>query len=54
MSFVDLIRSRQKFLLTGHERPDGDCLGSQAALFHLLKALGKDVAIVNQIGRAHV
>jgi bifunctional oligoribonuclease and PAP phosphatase NrnA len=47
MSFVDLIRSRQKFLLTGHERPDGDCLGSQVALFHLLKALGKDVVIVN-------
>ncbi|MCY2957944.1 MAG: bifunctional oligoribonuclease/PAP phosphatase NrnA [Planctomycetota bacterium] len=47
MNFVELIRSQQGFLLTGHERPDGDCLGAQVALFHLLKALGKDVVIVN-------
>ena len=54
-SLPDLIQSRQHFLLTGHENPDGDCLGAQVALFHLLKALGKDVAIVNPdpIGRSH-
>lgn len=46
-SFQDLIASRESFLLTGHENPDGDCLGAETALFHLLRALGKDVAIVN-------
>lgn len=43
----DLIRSHRRFLLTGHENPDGDCLGAEVALFHLLKALGKDVQICN-------
>ncbi len=51
--FLDFLRTRRAFLLTGHENPDGDCLGAQAALFHLLRALGKDVWIVNPdaIGR---
>lgn len=50
----DLLRARSSFLLTGHENPDGDCLGAQAALFHLLRALGKQVHIVNPdpIGRS--
>jgi bifunctional oligoribonuclease and PAP phosphatase NrnA len=43
----DLLRTASAFLLTGHENPDGDCLGAQAALFHLLRALGKQVHIVN-------
>ncbi|MFY9343156.1 MAG: DHH family phosphoesterase [Planctomycetota bacterium] len=53
--FLDFLRTRQAFLLTGHESPDGDCLGAQAALFHLLKALGKTVHIVNPdpTGRAY-
>ena len=46
-TFPDLLRSKDGFLLTGHENPDGDCLGAQAALFHLLRALGKQVHIVN-------
>lgn len=46
-SLQDLIASRDSFLLTGHENPDGDCLGAETALYHLLKALGKQVAIVN-------
>ncbi len=43
----DLLRSQSSFLLTGNENPDGDCVGAQAALSHLLRALGKTVAIVN-------
>lgn len=46
-SFLDLIANARSFLLTGHENPDGDCLGAEVALYHLLKKLGKDVAIVN-------
>lgn len=42
-----LLRGGQSFLLVGHVRPDGDCLGSQAALAHLLQGLGKRVQIRN-------
>src|SRR5262245_35806916 len=42
-----LLRAGQRFLLAGHVRPDGDCLGSQAALARGLQGLGKTVVIVN-------
>ncbi len=46
-AFLDLIEERQSFLLSGHEHPDGDCLGAQVGLYHLLEAKGKKVAILN-------
>jgi bifunctional oligoribonuclease and PAP phosphatase NrnA len=36
------LRSRQRFLLTAHEGPDGDALGSLLGLHRLLTQLGKD------------
>jgi phosphoesterase RecJ-like protein len=36
------LREHDKFLLTTHERPDGDAIGSLAAMQHVLTALGKD------------
>jgi phosphoesterase RecJ-like protein len=36
------IRSADRFLLTTHENPDGDALGSLLAVNHILAALGKD------------
>jgi len=36
------IRSRERFLLTAHEGPDGDALGSLLGMHHLLCQLGKD------------
>jgi len=36
------IRGRQRFLLTAHEGPDGDALGSLLGMHHLLTQLGKD------------
>ena len=36
------LRSRERFLLTTHEGPDGDALGSLLGMHHLLGALGKD------------
>jgi len=36
------IRSRDRFLLTAHEGPDGDALGSLLGMHHLLARLGKD------------
>ena len=45
--FLDLLRSPKKFLLSGHEHPDGDCIGAEVALYHLIQAIGGDVNIVN-------
>ncbi len=36
------IRDRDRFLLTAHEGPDGDALGSLLGMHHLLGQLGKD------------
>jgi bifunctional oligoribonuclease and PAP phosphatase NrnA len=36
------IRDRDRFLLTAHEGPDGDALGSLLGMHHLLAQLGKD------------
>ena len=47
---LELLRRGQRFLLCGHVRPDGDCLGAQAALARVLRALGKEVWIVNADG----
>ena len=43
----DAIRSRQRFILTSHARPDGDSIGSQLAMAYALEALGRRVRIVN-------
>src|SRR5262249_18726966 len=45
---VDAIRSRQRFVISSHARPDGDSIGSQLAMAYALRALGKDVSIVNK------
>jgi phosphoesterase RecJ-like protein len=45
---VEAIRSRQRFLLSSHSRPDGDSIGSQVAMAYALRALGKEVRIVNK------
>jgi bifunctional oligoribonuclease and PAP phosphatase NrnA len=36
------LNSRERFLLTAHEGPDGDALGSLLGMHHLLTQLGKD------------
>jgi bifunctional oligoribonuclease and PAP phosphatase NrnA len=36
------LRARERFLLTAHEGPDGDALGSLLGMHHLLTQLGKD------------
>ncbi|MBI5309332.1 MAG: bifunctional oligoribonuclease/PAP phosphatase NrnA [Planctomycetes bacterium] len=42
-----IIKSHHRFLLTTHVRADGDGIGAEIALFHLLKNMGKSVSIVN-------
>ncbi len=36
-----LLASLDDFAICGHVSPDGDCVGSQLALYHALRALGK-------------
>ncbi len=44
---TSVIRSRARFVLSSHARPDGDSIGSQLAMAYALRELGKDVVIVN-------
>jgi len=44
---VEAIRSRQRFVISSHSRPDGDSIGSQLAMASALKTLGKDVVVIN-------
>ena len=43
----EVISSANKIILTTHENPDGDGLGSEVALYHHLNESGKDVKIIN-------
>ncbi len=44
---IDALLDGQHFVITTHENSDGDGLGSEVALAKVLKALGKEVSIVN-------
>ncbi|MCX6179228.1 MAG: bifunctional oligoribonuclease/PAP phosphatase NrnA, partial [Chlorobiales bacterium] len=44
---IDALLEGQHFVITTHENSDGDGLGSEVALAKVLKALGKEVSIVN-------
>lgn len=45
---IDIINQNGTFLITSHERPDGDALGSELALYHMLTASGKTALVYNQ------
>lgn len=49
-SFRHLCDQHQRFLVISHVRPDGDAYGSTLGLALCLRALGKDVQVVNQDG----
>jgi phosphoesterase RecJ-like protein len=44
---LELLRRGRRFVVTGHARPDGDCIGAQAAIVRLLASMGKEAWIVN-------
>jgi phosphoesterase RecJ-like protein len=46
-TFADLLRPGQRVCLTTHVNPDGDGLGSEVAMVHLLRQLGIDAIITN-------
>lgn len=45
---IAAIDEGKKFLITAHVRLDGDALGSELALYFMLKALGKEAVVYNQ------
>ena len=45
---LDLIRGSRTILITSHRDPDGDSIGSQLALAHLVEKWGKSCRIINQ------
>jgi phosphoesterase RecJ-like protein len=47
-SIRDLVTRGQRFLITAHVKPDGDSIGSQLALAGALRALGRNVRVVNR------
>src|SRR3989442_11555531 len=44
---VDAIRGRRRFVVSSHARPDGDAIGSELAMAYALRAIGKEVEVVN-------
>jgi phosphoesterase RecJ-like protein len=41
---IDCIRANRTFCITGHIRPDGDCVGSQLGLALALQSEGQKVS----------
>jgi bifunctional oligoribonuclease and PAP phosphatase NrnA len=44
---VEALQARQRFVISSHSRPDGDSIGSQLAAAYALRALGKQVTVIN-------
>lgn len=49
----DLIEYYQNFILTAHETPDGDAIGSEYAMYCGLRQLNKNVRIINSDAATH-
>ena len=45
---VDAVREKPRFVVTSHSRPDGDSIGSALAFAYAVRALGKEVLVVNK------
>jgi len=41
------VQTHAKFVITAHETPDGDAIGSEIACYRLLRSLGKDACVIN-------
>jgi phosphoesterase RecJ-like protein len=49
-AIAEVLKSRQRFVVMSHARPDGDALGCTLAMALCLKQLGKDVTAWNEDG----
>ncbi|MCX7705983.1 MAG: bifunctional oligoribonuclease/PAP phosphatase NrnA [bacterium] len=50
----NIIKKHKNFLLTTHQVPDGDGLGCELAFLRILKRLGKNVFIINEVASSQV
>jgi len=46
-AIIEAVRSRRRFVVSSHARPDGDAIGSELAMAYALRALGKEAHVVN-------
>ena len=44
---IDFVTRTSRFIITAHETPDADAVGSECAMLRALKALGKEALILN-------
>jgi len=44
---IETLKDKNNFLITAHINPEGDSVGSQIAMYYLLKSLDKKAVIVN-------
>jgi bifunctional oligoribonuclease and PAP phosphatase NrnA len=51
--FYPILSSNHKIVITTHQKPDGDAMGSSLGLYHFLTALGNDVTVVSPTNWAH-
>ncbi len=49
-SLKTIINDHSRFLVTTHRNPDADAIGSQLAMYHILRKLGKEVLVINHSG----
>lgn len=49
-ALAKVLTTRKKFTIVSHYNPDPDAYGSSCGLAHALKALGKEVEVINQNG----
>ena len=47
-AILRVLHANERFLICGHLRPDGDCIGSAMALYHYLAAQGKEIRVFFQ------
>ncbi len=46
-AFYPLLSSPQRVVITTHQKPDGDAMGSSLGLFHFLKGLNHEVTVIS-------
>ncbi len=45
--FYPILNQPFKAVITSHQKPDGDAMGSSLGLYHFLKQLGHEVTVVS-------
>ena len=46
---VEAIKTKQRFIVSSHERPDGDAIGSGMAAAYALRAMGKEAIVISAV-----